>query len=183
MLEASGVPFTVDPARVDEAAVKETMRAQGAGAALVAETLAELKAIKISQKHPAALVLGADQTLDVDGDILDKPASPEEARNQLMRMSGGTHILPTAAVIAEDGRPVWRKVSSPRISFRKLSDVFIARHIDNMGDRAFGCVGACEVEGTGAQMIKRIDGDFFSVLGLPLLEVLDYLRLRNVLES
>lgn len=183
MLEAAGVAFLVDPARVDEAAVKHSMRAQGAGAAQIAEALAELKALKISQKHPQALVLGADQTLDVGGEVFDKPESLEEACAQLKRMSGGTHALPTAAVIAEGGRLVWRKLAAPGVSIRPLSEEFIARHVEEMGERALQCVGACEVEGTGAQMITKIEGDFFSVLGLPLLEVLDYLRARGLLSS
>lgn len=183
MLEAAGVAFLVEPALVDEASVKETMRAQKAGAAQIAEALAELKALKVSQKYPAALVLGADQTLDFGGEVLDKPVSAEDARAQLRRLSEGTHALPTAAVIAEGGRALWRKVSVPRVAFRKLSEAFIARHVEAMGDRALQCVGACEVEGTGAQMISRIEGDFYSALGLPLLEVLEYMRQRGFLAT
>jgi septum formation protein len=183
MLEAAGVVFTVAPARVDEAAVKASLRAEGADARVIAETLAELKAVRVSERHPEALVLGADQTLQLGAETLDKPRDLEEAAEQLRRLSGGVHVLPTAAVIAEHGRPVWRKLSTPKVAFRPLSETFIASYLADMGERALQMVGGCEVEGRGAQMIMRIDGDFFAVLGMPLLEILDYLRVRGILET
>jgi septum formation protein len=183
MLEAAGVTFTVAPAGVDEAAVKESLRAEGAHARVIAETLAELKAVRISERHPEALVLGADQTLQLGSETLDKPRDLTEAAAQLRRLSGGVHVLPTAAVIAERGRPVWRKLSAPKVAFRSLSETFISGYLANMGERALQMVGGCEVEGRGAQMITRIEGDFFAVLGLPLFELLDYLRVRGILAT
>jgi septum formation protein len=183
MLEAAGVVFTVTPARVDEAEVKQTLRAEGADARAIAETLAELKAVRISERHPEALVLGVDQTLQLGAETLDKPRNLEEAEGQLRRLSGGMHVLPTAAVIAERGRPVWRKISTPKVEFRTLSESFIAGYLADMGERALQMVGGCEVEGRGAQMVTRIEGDFFAVLGLPLFELLDYLRLRGILAT
>jgi septum formation protein len=181
MLTDAGVPFEVFPAHVDEAAIKESLKAEGAGAAHIAEVLAELKAIRISERFPDALVLGADQTLALGKDTLDKPASMADAARQLERLSGGRHILPTAAVIAERGSPVWREIARPAVTFRPLSAAFITSYLERMGDAALQTVGACEVEGLGAQLISRIDGDFYAVLGLPLLHVLEFLRTREIL--
>jgi septum formation protein len=181
MLEAAGVPFRAVPAHVDEDAVKDALRSEQASAAHIAEVLAELKAVRISERFPDALVLGADQTLALGKETLDKPSSVEIAAEQLRRLSGGRHELPTAAVIAQGGAAVWRQVARPRVWFRDLSEAFIESYLERMGQRALTSVGACEVEGLGAQLITRIDGDFYSVLGLPLLGVLDFLRVRGVL--
>jgi septum formation protein len=183
MLLAAGISFQAVPAPVDEAAIKQSMRAQRASAHQIAEVLAELKAVRISERFPDALVLGADQTLELGHEILDKPGSLEDAAGQLRRLSGGIHALPTAAVMAEHGAPVWRKIVSPKVTFRPLSEAFIAAYLGQMGERALNCVGGCEVEGLGAQMITKIEGDFFAILGLPLLDVLDYLRLRGIMPS
>ena len=181
MLTAAGVPFEAVPAHVDEAAVKESLKAEGASAAHIAEVLAELKAVRISERFPDALVLGADQTLALGKETLDKPASMEDAARQLARLSGGRHVLPTAAVVAERGAAVWREIARPVVTFRPLSEAFIAAYLERMGDAALQTVGACEVEGLGAQLIGRIDGDFYAVLGLPLLSVLEFLRTREIL--
>ena len=181
MLTAAGVPFEVVPAHIDEAAIKESLKAESASAAHIAEVLAELKAIRISERFPDALVLGADQTLAHGKETLDKPASMKDAADQLMRLSGGRHVLPTAAVMAERGSTIWREITRPVVTFRPLSETFIASYLERMGDAALTTVGACEVEGLGAQLISRIDGDFYSVLGLPLLSVLEFLRVRGIL--
>ncbi|MFZ1990894.1 MAG: Maf family nucleotide pyrophosphatase [Alphaproteobacteria bacterium] len=181
MLTTAGVPFEVIPAHIDEAAIKDSLKAEGASAAHIAEVLAELKAIRISERYPDALVLGADQTLALGKETLDKPASMEDAARQLARLSGGRHVLPTAAVMAERGSAVWREIARPSVTFRPLSEAFIASYLERMGDAALQTVGACEVEGLGAQLISRIDGDFYAVLGLPLLQVLEFLRAREIL--
>lgn len=183
MLEAAGVPFRIIPAHVDESAIKDSMRAQNASAAHIAEVLAELKAVRISERFPEDLVLGADQTLALGNETLDKPDSLETAADQLRRMSGGRHELPTASVIAQGGAPVWRQIARPRVWFRRLSESFIESYLERMGERALTSVGACEVEGLGAQLITHIEGDFYAVLGLPLLSVLDFLRVRGVLPT
>lgn len=181
LLEAAGVLFEVVPAHVDEALVKESLKAEGASAAHIAEVLAEMKAARISERFPDALVLGADQTLALGRETLDKPASMEEAAHQLSRLSGGRHMLPTAAVIAERGSPVWREIARPMVTFRPLTEAFIRSYLERMGAAALASVGACEVEGLGAQLVSRIDGDFYAVLGLPLLAVLEFLRVRGIL--
>jgi nucleoside triphosphate pyrophosphatase len=183
MLRAAGVAFDIVPAHVDEASIKESLKAEKASARQIAEVLAELKALRISERYPDALVLGADQTLALGDRTLDKPASMADAGRQLRELSGGRHELPTAAVIAERGAAIWREVASPRVTFRAVSDRFIDCYLARMGPAALKTVGACEVEGLGAQLISRIDGDFYAVLGLPLLAILDYLRTRGVIET
>ncbi|WP_394648743.1 Maf family protein [uncultured Sphingomonas sp.] len=182
MLSAAGVPFTAEPAYADEAALKAAMA--GRHPRDVADALAELKALKVSARHPGHLVLGSDSlaVLD-DGTILDKPASRDEARDHLTRMSGKRHDLVSAAVVAENGRPVWRIVDKARMFVRPLSPMFIETYLDAEWPAIAGCVGCYRIEGPGAQLFARIDGSQFTVLGMPLLPVLDYLRTRQVLPA
>ncbi|WP_294190611.1 nucleoside triphosphate pyrophosphatase [uncultured Sphingomonas sp.] len=180
MLSAAGVPFTAEPAHADEAALKAAMT--GAAPRDVADALAELKALKVSARHPSRLVLGSDSlaVLD-DGTILDKPRDRDDARDHLIRMSGKRHDLVSAAVIAENGRPVWRHVEAARMFVRPLSDAFIEAYLDAEWPAISACVGCYRIEGPGAQLFSRIEGSQFTVLGMPLLPVLAYLRERGVL--
>ena len=182
MLAAAGVPFTAEPAYADEAALKAAMA--GRHPRDVADALAELKALKVSARHPGHLVLGSDSlaVLD-DGTILDKPTSREEAREHLTRMSGKRHDLVSAAVIAENGQAVWRVVDKAKMFVRPLSPAFIETYLDAEWPAISGCVGCYRIEGPGAQLFSRIDGSQFTVLGMPLLPVLDYLRVRQVLPA
>ncbi|WP_326523709.1 Maf family protein [Sphingomonas sp.] len=184
MLEAAGVPFAVERPHVDEDAAKASLSAAQTLARDVADALAELKAVKVSARDPQALVLGSDSIVALDdGTLLDKPASREEAEEHLRRMSGKRHRLHSAAVIAEGGRAVWREVDTATLFVRPLSDGFIRSYLDVEWPAISGCVGCFRIEGPGAQLFGRIDGSQFTVLGLPLLPVLDYLRVRGVLES
>lgn len=182
MLAAAGVPFTAEPAYADEAALKAAMA--GRHPRDVANALAELKALKVSARHPGHLVLGSDSlaVLD-DGTILDKPTSREEACEHLTRMSGKRHDLVSAAVIAENGQAVWRVVDKAKMFVRPLSPAFIETYLDAEWPAISGCVGCYRIEGPGAQLFSRIDGSQFTVLGMPLLPVLDYLRVRQVLPA
>ncbi|MBW6532401.1 Maf family protein [Sphingomonas sp. RRHST34] len=182
MLSAAGVPFTAEPAYADEAALKAAMA--GARPRDLADALAELKALKVSARHPGALVLGSDSlaVLD-DGSVLDKPTTREEARDHLRRMSGRHHDLVSAAVIAENGRPVWRVVDAARIAVRRLSDAFIETYLDAEWPAIAGCVGCYRIEGPGVQLFAKVSGSQFTVLGMPLLPVLDFLRTREVLPT
>jgi septum formation protein len=182
MLSAAGVPFTAEPAHADEGALKAAMA--GAHPREVADALAELKALKVSARHPGRLVLGSDSlAVLADGTILDKPTSRDEARDHLRRMSGARHDLVSAAVIAENGQPVWRVVDKAKMFVRPLSDAFIDAYLDAEWPAIAGCVGCYRIEGPGAQLFARIDGSQFTVLGMPLLPVLDYLRVRKVLPA
>ncbi|HUF55797.1 MAG TPA: Maf family protein [Thermohalobaculum sp.] len=183
MLEAAGVAAEVEPARVDEAAVKAALRAEGASARDQADALAELKALRVSARRPGWMVLGADQVLELEGEVLDKPADRREARAQLERLSGRRHRLLSAAVIAEDGQPVWRHVGRAELEMRPLGPGFIDGYLDRVGQAALCSVGAYQVEGLGVQLFARIGGDWFTVLGLPLLEVLAFLRQRGMLDA
>jgi septum formation protein len=184
MLEAAGVAHEAMPAHVDEEAVTAGLVAAGATPERVADALAELKAVKIAQRLPGRLVLGADSVVALaDGTLLEKPETRARAAAQLRQLSGTTHRLVSAAVMAEGGTAVWRASGSVRLTMRALSDDFIADYLDREGEAVLGCVGCYRIEGLGAQLFTRIDGDQFTVRGLPLLAVLDYLRLRGVLAA
>jgi septum formation protein len=184
MLTAAGVAHDAIPAHVDEAAVSAGLMAEAATPERIADALAELKAVKIAQRFPGVLVLGADTVvMTADGRLLDKPGTRANAESQLRRLAGTTHRLVSAAVIAENGQPVWRSAASVRLTMRPLSDGFIADYLDAEGDAVLGCVGCYRIEGLGAQLFTRIEGDQFTVRGLPLLPVLDYLRLRGALPT
>lgn len=184
MLMAAGVDHDAMAAGVDEEAVKHSLRSEGLGARDLADALAELKAIRVSGRIPGALVLGCDQTLALDdGTMLDKPVDRAAAAAQLRQLSGQRHSLFSAAVIAENGRAVWRHVDRANLTVRSLSDDFIKAYLDAEYAHVAGCVGCYRIEGPGAQLFARIEGSHFTILGLPLLPLLDYLRTRGLLTS
>ena len=181
LLANAGVVFTVDPAYADEAAVKDGMKAEGATAADVAQALAELKATRQSQQHSGALVVGADQMLECDGDWFDKPADRGAARAQLEALSGRTHTLHSVVCVARDGVIIWHHRETARLTMRPLSDAFVSAYLADQEAAAVASVGAYQLEGKGAQMFSEIRGDYFSILGLPLLPLLAFLREHGVL--
>lgn len=182
MLNAAGVAHEALPAHVDEGAVKA-----GLGEVAprdLADALAEMKAIKISQRVPGTLVLGGDSVVAIeDGTLLDKPVDRADAERHLKLLSGKRHDLYSAAVIAENGRAVWRHVDRARMWVRPLSDPFIAEYLDAEWPAIAGCVGCYRVEGPGVQLFSRIEGSHYTILGMPLLNILDYLRTRGQLTS
>lgn len=182
MLDAAGVPFEAVAPGVDEESAKASLR--DLKARDLADALAELKALKISGKRPNDLVLGCDSVVELqDGRTLDKAASREEAAEHLRALSGRRHYLHSAAVVAENNRPIWRNIDRVTMHVRPLSDQFIAAYLDREWEQARWCVGVYRVEGPGAQLFSRIEGSHFTVIGLPLLPLLDYLRTRGVLTS
>ena len=181
MLEAAGVPFRVIAAEVDEDRAKDSLR--GLGGADLAMALATVKALGVTAGE-SDLVLGSDQTLELgDGTMLSKPASREEAFSQLTRLSGRSHKLHSAAVIAERGEPAWSAIETVELSVRSLSDEFLNRYLDEEYEAIRWSVGGYRIEGLGAQLFDRIDGSHFAILGMPLLPLLSYLRERGVIPS
>jgi septum formation protein len=182
MLTAAGVPFDARGANVDEDAVKAAMA--DAKPRDLADALAELKAVKVSAADGQALVLGSDSLVALDdGRLLSKPESREEAAEHLHAMSGRRHELWSAAVIAEGGRPVWRHVEAARMHVRPLSYSFVEAYLDAEWPAISGCVGCYRYEGPGVQLFDRVEGSHFTVLGMPLLPILGYLRTRGVLTA
>lgn len=183
MLRAAGVDVMAQTPSVDEDSIKSAMMADGAKARDIADALAEAKAVKVSRKLPADLVLGCDQMLvTTDGEMLDKPENPEDAVGHLKMLSGKTHRLVSAAVICAGGAPVWRTVDTAQMTMRVLSDGFIDRYVDRYWEHIRHSVGCYRIEAEGAQLFSSVSGSQFSIIGLPLLPVLDYLRVRRILE-
>ena len=184
MLKAAGVSVEAIAPNVDEDALKEGLRAEGVTARNLADALAEAKAVRLSQRVGETLVLGADQVLALDdGTMLDKPATPAEAIAHLKLLSGRKHKLFSAAVIAEQGKAVWRHIDIATLSVRPLNDAFIEQYVASEWDNIRHCVGCYEIEGRGVQLFSAITGSQFTIMGLPLLHLLDYLRIRGILTS
>lgn len=183
LLENAGLSIEIDPADIDERAVEEPLLKAGFSPEDLALVLAEAKANDVSKRRPGDLVIGADQILAFEGERHTKPENMEAARRQLLAFSGKTHELLSAVVISKDGEAVWRHVSIARLTMRDLSPAFVGHYLAQVGDTALSSVGAYQLEGPGVQLFEKIEGDYFTVLGLPLLPLLAELRKLNVLET
>lgn len=180
LLQGAGVTVECDPADIDEAAIK----AECAGSVEdVALRLADAKALHVCARRPGAWVVGADQILDIDGKRFDKPRDRAEAADQLRRLRGRTHRLVSAVVAARDGDVIWRHVDIARLSMRPFSDAFLEGYLDRAGEDVLHSVGAYRLEDIGAQLFETVDGAYFTVLGLPLLPLLAFLRDQALLET
>lgn len=183
LLRNAGVSFEVIVARVDEDAIRASLLAEGASPRDIADALAEYKARRVAEKHPAALVIGCDQILEVNGRILSKPETPQQAREHLAALRNTRHQLLSAAVIYEDAKPVWRHTGTARLQMREFSDAFMDDYVDRNWDSIRHSVGCYKLEEKGVRLFSRIEGDYFTILGLPLLEMLSYLTLRGTLTT
>lgn len=180
LLAAAGLSIARETASVDEGEVKAALKAEGASAARVAEALAELKAVKVSRRHAGALVVGCDQMLECEGRWFDKPDSLAAARAQLLALAGRNHQLLTSVAVVRDGVRLWHHGETATLSMRTFGAGFLDAYLAAVGDAALASVGAYQLEGPGAQLFARVRGDYFSILGLPLLPLLDFLRNHGV---
>ena len=182
VLDGAGVRYEARVAGVDEDAVKTSLLAEGAGPREIADALAELKAIRVSSGRPD-FVIGSDQTLDLDGQLYDKAESVEAARERLKLLRGRTHKLHSAVVVAKEGSPIWREIVTASLTMRDFSDAFLEDYLAHEGEHALGSVGCYRLEGPGAQLFSKIEGDYFAILGLPLMGLLDLLRRHGELTA
>ena len=182
LLESAGVTVTVDPAGIGEEDVKASLKAEGASASLIADALADLKARQVSMRHPGALVIGADQVLECDGRLFDKPVDLTGAAETLRALQGRSHKLISAVVVSRDRNRIWQHTGEVRLTMRELDDEAIDRYLARAGNEVCRSVGAYQLEGLGVNLFRRVDGDFFTVLGLPLLPLLDFLRVQGALD-
>jgi septum formation protein len=180
LLRDAGVTVGTASPGVDEEALKAGLLAEGSPPRDIADVLAEAKATKVSRKIGSGLVIGADSTLELEGLLFDKPNDLGQAREHLKAFRGKRHKLHSAIVVSEDGAAVWRHVSTAILTVRDFSDAFLEQYIQAEGDALLGCVGCYRLEGIGAQLFQTVEGDYFAILGLPLLPLLDYLRVRGV---
>ncbi|MGD1880409.1 MAG: Maf family protein [Kiloniellaceae bacterium] len=183
LLADAGVSVHGQAAAVDEESLKQSLKGEGATPAQVAETLAELKAQRVASKFAGALVIGADQMLSCNDVWFDKPVDRDHAAAQLRALSGKTHTLWTAVCVVRNGSRMWHHNAAAQLTMRPLSDDFIQAYLAAAGPAVTTAVGAYQLEGLGAQLFAKVEGDFFTILGLPLLPLLDFLRLNKVLPA
>lgn len=176
LMENAGLAFETQAARIDERAAEAELAARNPTPAEIAEALAIEKARDVAGRNPGAFVIGSDQTLSLEGRVFHKPADMAEAKSHLASMSGRTHSLNCGIALVRDGETLWRHFSIAHLTMRPLSDAFIDRHLARVGTRVLASVGAYQLEGEGVQLFERIDGDYFTILGLPLLPLLAKLR-------
>jgi septum formation protein len=183
LLINAGLSIAVDPADIDETAIKDRMKAQNAPVAMAATELAGAKAQAVSGRHPGKLVVGADQILALGSQWFDKPVSRAAAAQQLERLSGRSHQLISAAAVVKDGEEIWRTAQTVTLHVRPLNRAFIDAYLKQAGDVVLSSVGAYQLEGLGAQLFTAIEGDYFTVLGLPLLPLLAFLRQQGIMPA
>ena len=183
LLHNAGVNFHIAAADIDENAIRRSVRAESGDAAAAAALLADSKAIEVSRHHGDALVIGADQILDCDGAWFDKPVDLQRARDDLLALRGRTHQQLSAVSVVRNGVPLWRYVETANLTMRDFSDGFLDDHLAAVGDAVLASAGAYQLEGPGVQLFSLIEGDYFAILGLPLLPLLDFLRQQGLVES
>lgn len=183
LLLNAGLEFSVAKPDIDERAVEAALAGSGATPEDVAAVLAEAKAVAVSERHPDALVIGSDQTLSMGDELLHKVADMEAARRQLLRLSGRMHQLSSAVVLAGQGEAIWRHTSVAHMTMRKLDPAAIGRYLSDVGDAALGSVGCYQIEGRGIRLFEKIEGDFFTIVGLPLLPLLAALHDKGAIDG
>lgn len=183
ILRSAGLDFTVQPARVDEAAARDALAAEGASPRDMADALAELKARRVAQKNPDAVVIGADQVLEFEGKAWAKPETADAGRAQLTALRGRTHVLHSAIVLYHRAEPVWRHIGEVRMTMRMISDAYRDAYLARNWESARHSVGCYKIEEEGIRLFSDIRGDHFSILGLPLMPLIGYLAQRGFIEA
>lgn len=175
LLEAAKVPHIIHAAAIDEDAYRQSLQTEGAAAIAMATTLAEMKAQRVSRRYSDHLVIGCDQILEFEDQAYAKVSDIEAARKFLQRLRGHTHQLHSAAVVCENSNPIWRAVSSARVTFRSFSDAYLEDYLQRSGSKLLASVGCYHIEGEGIRLVADLSGDFYAVLGLPMTALLGYL--------
>ena len=183
LLRNAGIAFDVEVAKVDEEMLRMALEAEKAPPREIADALAEAKAAKVARKNPDALVIGCDQVLDFEGQVFSKPKNVEDARHQLKALRDNRHTLLSAVVIFHQGEPVWRHIGMVRLQMRDFSDAYLEEYLERNWESIRWSVGGYKLEEEGVRLFHRVDGDYFNVLGMPLIEVLNYLMVRGDLMS
>jgi septum formation protein len=183
MLADAGLRFEAVKPQVDERGAEAPLQDSGASPEDIALILAEAKAVEVSERYRDALVLGCDQTLSLGDEVLHKPEDMEAARRRLLALSGKTHQLNSAAVLAKNGEAIWRHVGVARLTMRPLDPGFVGRHLAGVGEKALSSVGAYQIEGQGIQLFEKVEGDHFTIVGLPLLDLLKELRRLGAIDG
>lgn len=183
LMENAGLEFKCQPADIDERTIELAIKDTGATPKELALILASAKALDVSQKNPDAYVIGSDQTLSLNDELFHKPEDMEAARRTLLKLSGQTHTLNSGVSIAKNGETIWQHVSIAELTMRELSPEFIGRHLSEAGESVLTSVGAYQLEKQGVQLFEKIEGDFFTIVGLPMLPLLAQLRELNVIEG
>lgn len=183
LLRDAGLDFSTEKPQIDERAVEAALVGSGANPEDVAAILAEAKATAVSERYEDALVIGSDQTLSLGDERFHKPVDMEAARRQLLRLSGKTHQLSSAVVLVRAGRAVWRHVAVAHVTMRRLEPAYVGRYLSKVGEAALSSVGCYQIEGEGIQLFDKIDGDFFTIVGLPLLPLLAALRQEGAIDG
>lgn len=183
LMENAGLEFKCQPADIDERTIELAIKDTGATPKELALILASAKALDVSQKTPDAYVIGSDQTLSLNDELFHKPEDMEAARRTLLKLSGQTHTLNSGVSIAKNGETIWQHVSIAELTMRELSPEFIGRHLSEAGESVLTSVGAYQLEKQGVQLFEKIEGDFFTIVGLPMLPILAQLRELNVIEG
>lgn len=179
----AGVDFRIENARLDEEMFRRSLEQEGATPRDIADALAEAKAMKVSGRHPDSLVIGCDQVLDFEGQVFSKPQTPQDAKAQLLALRNKRHMLLSAAVVYHEGRPIWRHVGVVRLLMRDFSEAYLDEYLARNWDSVRWSVGGYKLEEEGVRLFSRIDGDYFNVLGLPLIELLGFLTARGDLTA
>jgi septum formation protein len=183
LLRNARVPVTSHPARIDEFAIRQSLQTDHTSPRDIADTLAEMKARKIAQLHPTALVLGCDQILALKDQVFERPTTPEQARDQLTRLRGQTHQLYSGLVLYHNAEPIWRHIGTAKLTMHSFSDAYLDGYISRQWPTISRSVGAYQLESEGIRLFSAIEGDYFTILGLPLLPLLSYLSLRGFITS